>query len=74
MLEVLSALDGYWNEVQSSDLGEFAKSVYWQKAEYFVRWLEGEFVPGSRKAPYRRDRVATFQTFRQKPSKTEGPE
>lgn len=53
MLEVLSALDGYWDEIKSSNLGEMAKSLHWQNAECFVRWLQGEFVPGSRTAPHR---------------------
>jgi hypothetical protein len=54
MLEVLSALDGYFKEIESSDLGEMAKSIHWQGAECFVRWMQGEFVPGSREAPYRK--------------------
>ena len=65
MLEVLSALDGYWDAIESSDLSERAKGIYMEMADGFVRWMRGDFVPGSRKAPYRirRDRAATFQTL-----------
>jgi hypothetical protein len=53
MLEVLTALDKYWDAVEASDLGEDAKGIYMSMAEYFVRWMRNDFVPGSRNSPYR---------------------
>jgi hypothetical protein len=52
MLEVMSALDEYWKELEVSDLGERSKSLYLGQADNFVRWMRGEFTPGSRNAPY----------------------
>jgi hypothetical protein len=53
MLEVLSALDGYWDDIEASDLSERGKGIYMEMAENFVRWMRDDFAPGSRKAPYR---------------------
>jgi len=53
MSEVLSALEGYWDEIEASELSESAKSIYMEMAENFVRWMRDDFVPGSRKATHR---------------------
>jgi hypothetical protein len=57
MLEVMSALDDYWHALEASDLGERSKGLYMSQAENFVRWMRGEFTPGSRNTPYRPDPV-----------------
>jgi hypothetical protein len=51
--EVKSALKAYCAEGESSDLTEYSKATYIDMADSFVRWLNGDFHPGSRKAPYR---------------------
>jgi hypothetical protein len=61
-----AALDKYWDAVEASDLGEVAKSIYMDMAEYFVRWMRNDFVPGSRNGPYRRSDSA-----RENPTRTE---
>jgi hypothetical protein len=50
--EIQAALKAYYTELQSSDLSETSQGIYMVHAENFVRWLKGEFSPGSRKAPY----------------------
>ena len=59
MSEVKQALKGYWDAVQSSDLAQTTQADYFDKANNFVRWMNGNFTPGSKKEPYRRkpDRV-----------------
>lgn len=53
MSEVEDALKGYYAAVESSDLSMSSQASYIDMANNFVRWLRGEFDPGSRKAPYR---------------------
>jgi hypothetical protein len=53
MAEVLSALDGYWDELEASDLSEKSKGIYMAMADNFVRWMRNDFVPGSRMMPRR---------------------
>jgi hypothetical protein len=53
MSEIDDALKGYWAAVKSSDLSQSSQATYIDMANNFVRWLKGDFVPGSRKAPYR---------------------
>ncbi len=43
----------YCKVVQTSDLSPSSQITYQDMAGNFVRWLKGEFNPGSRKAPYR---------------------
>jgi hypothetical protein len=53
MSEVEDALKGYYASVESSDLSQSSQATYIDMANNFVRWLRIEFIPGSRKAPYR---------------------
>lgn len=53
MAEVEEALKGYYAAVESSDLSQSSQASYIDMANNFVRWLRTDFVPGSRKAPYR---------------------
>jgi hypothetical protein len=54
LFEVQTALRGYCTAVETSDLSESSQATYLDMADNFVRWLKGDFDPGSRKAPYRR--------------------
>lgn len=47
--EVMEALERYREEVNATTLREPSKQTYLLHAEHFVRWLEGDFKPGSRK-------------------------
>jgi hypothetical protein len=47
--EIESALREYTREVLQAGLGEMSTNMYIDKADYFVRWLKGEFAPGIRK-------------------------
>jgi hypothetical protein len=51
--EVNDALKGYYAAVESSDLSQSSQASYIDMANNFVRWLKNDFIPGSRKAPYR---------------------
>jgi hypothetical protein len=53
MAEIEDALKGYYADVESSDLSQSSQASYIDMANNFVRWLRVDFVPGSRKAPYR---------------------
>lgn len=53
MVEVEDAMKGYHAAVESSDLSQSSQASYIDMADNFVRWLRADFVPGSRKAPYR---------------------
>jgi hypothetical protein len=48
MIEVMTALEAYWGDLEASDLSEASKGIYMNNADNFVRWMRGEFVPGSR--------------------------
>jgi len=52
----LAELETAWNDyraaVAASDLSESSQATYTDIANNFVRWVRGEFDPGSRKAPY----------------------
>ena len=48
MVEVMTALEAYWDDLEASDLSEASKGIYMNNADNFVRWMRGEFVPGSR--------------------------
>lgn len=50
--EVEAALKTYVDEVIAADLSDSSKDVYSYHSTNFVRWLTGEFTPGSRGAPY----------------------
>jgi hypothetical protein len=53
----MSELETVWKDyraaVAASDLSESSQATYIDIANNFVRWLRGDFDPGSRKAPYR---------------------
>lgn len=46
--EVKAALGEYEKEVESTSLARKTKDTYLRHAQTFVRWLEGDFEPGSR--------------------------
>jgi hypothetical protein len=50
--ELQAALKAYHSAVETSDLSQSSQATYMDMAENFVRWLKGDFNPGSRKAPY----------------------
>jgi hypothetical protein len=50
--EVQAATKAYWAVLEDSELSAASKSIYMDMADNFVRWLSGDFVPGSRKDPY----------------------
>jgi hypothetical protein len=52
--EVKGALEIYYARVAGTDLSEASKSFYIDFADCFVRWLEGDFEPGSRANPWKR--------------------
>jgi hypothetical protein len=45
--EIEAALERYQQEVQSSGLAPSSVQTYLGHAVQFVRWLKGDFVPGS---------------------------
>jgi hypothetical protein len=49
LTEVEGALRSYAREVIEAGLSEMATNLYIDKADYFVRWLKGDFAPGMRK-------------------------
>jgi hypothetical protein len=51
--EVQTALKAYYDAVETSDLSQSSQATYIDMANNFVRWLSGDFNPGSRKEPYR---------------------
>lgn len=53
LFEVEAALKSYCDTVLSSDLSEHSQADYITGADNFVRWLKGDFDPGSRVAAYR---------------------
>ncbi|MDA8216316.1 MAG: hypothetical protein M0Z94_01720 [Dehalococcoidales bacterium] len=44
--EIKAALARYLKDVENSDLTPSTKRTYMRHAETFVRWIEGDFVPG----------------------------
>ena len=46
--EIEAALEEYKNEVNGTNLAQSSKETYLDHADAFVRWLKGEFEPGSR--------------------------
>jgi hypothetical protein len=53
MAELEAAWQEYRADVAATDLSESSKATYIDMANHFMRWLRGDFDPGSRKAPYR---------------------
>jgi hypothetical protein len=49
LAEIEAALRDYSREVIEAGLSEMATNLYIDKADYFVRWLKGDFAPGMRK-------------------------
>lgn len=47
--EVEEALERYMREVRATTLTPSTQHTYLLHAENFVRWLKGEFAPGTRK-------------------------
>ncbi len=56
MTAVKQALRDYQNELDNTDLSDGSKGMYGDFAGYFVDYLEGDFRPGARLAPYSRQR------------------
>jgi DNA polymerase II small subunit/DNA polymerase delta subunit B len=50
--EIDSALKEYVRAVLASELSASSQAVYIDHASNFVRWLKGEFDPGSRVNPH----------------------
>ena len=48
LFEIEVALRGYYNTVEASGLSFSSQSQYIDMADRFVRWLRGNFEPGSR--------------------------
>lgn len=48
IVEINRLLDIYISEIESSELKPLAANIYLTHAKNFVRWIEGEFVPGGR--------------------------
>lgn len=46
--EINRLLETYMTEIESSELKPLAANIYLTHAKNFVRWIEGEFVPGGR--------------------------
>jgi hypothetical protein len=46
--EINRLLDLYIREIESSELKPLAANIYLTHAKNFVRWINGEFVPGGR--------------------------
>lgn len=44
--EINRLLAGYLKEIQQSDLKPLSAQVYQVQSKNFVRWINGEFVPG----------------------------
>jgi hypothetical protein len=53
LTEVQAALKAYYDAVETSELSQSSQATYIDMANNFVRWLSGDFNPGSRKEPYR---------------------
>ena len=49
LAEIEAALRDYTREVIEAGLSDMATNLYIDKADYFVRWLMGDFTPGMRK-------------------------
>lgn len=64
LFEVEAALRSYCDAVLSSDLTEHSQADYIRNAENFVRWLKGDFEPGSRVGAYStRKKAASSSVF-----------
>lgn len=48
LAQVSTALEQYKREVHNAGLAQKTQTTYIRHAETFVRWLRGDFVPGSR--------------------------
>lgn len=46
--QVRKALEAYREEVEATNLTHDTKGTYLRHAESFVRWLDGDFEPGSK--------------------------
>jgi len=53
LFEVEAAFRAYCTDVEATPLTDGSKSRYIDMAYYFIRWLKGDFGPGSRVSPYR---------------------
>ncbi|HWR36390.1 MAG TPA: hypothetical protein VN622_11025 [Clostridia bacterium] len=45
--QIRELLNGYADDVDKSDLSTHSKAMYIGHADNFVRWIHGEFTPGS---------------------------
>jgi hypothetical protein len=50
--EVQAAFREYCSIIERSDLSPHSQATYIDMAGNFVRWMRGDFNPGSRLAPY----------------------
>jgi hypothetical protein len=50
--ELEAALKKYSEEIDASELSSASKAIYLDHATNFVRWIKGEFRPGSVKSPW----------------------
>lgn len=50
---VREAFEDYRAEVEASNLAPASKGTYLRHAETFVRWIEGDFVPGAQVSEHR---------------------
>jgi hypothetical protein len=55
--EVQAALKKYCAVILSSDLSPSSQDSYIDQADRFVRWIRGDFIPGSRMEPYRKTKT-----------------
>jgi hypothetical protein len=46
--EIIIAFQRYENEVEKSKLQESTKRTYLLHSHNFVRWIEGDFIPGGK--------------------------
>jgi hypothetical protein len=53
LFEVENAFRAYCADVEESDLSVSSQATYVDMASGFIRWLKGDFSPGSRVLPYR---------------------
>jgi hypothetical protein len=54
MSEVRDAIKAYADAVQASELSLSSQATYVDHVNAFMRWLQYDFEPGSRKTPYAR--------------------
>lgn len=71
--EINAALKEYCGVVLASELSASSQAIYVDHASNFVRWLKGEFDPGSRVNPYPPKRKSVVTSQNHTPSKLPVP-